>query len=141
MRTFGVKMYAAACACFSVHSGIRFFCRPYSAALSFPPRGMTGTSGYCFEYNLHLIKTPSHLNRESIHSSSGEWYKRLVGGCLLLPDYARSDINRLSTEQPLLTGTRRAYRLVEGSFPSPDCHPPRNITSCRIHAILLPPWR
>ena len=36
-------------------------------ALSFPPRGVTGTSGYCFEYNLHLIKIPSHLNRESIY--------------------------------------------------------------------------
>ena len=28
---------------------------------------MTGTSCYCFEYNLHLIKIPSHLNRESIY--------------------------------------------------------------------------
>jgi len=48
---------------------LRFFCiyRPYSAALSFPPRGVTGTSCYCFEYNLHLIKIPSHLNRESIY--------------------------------------------------------------------------
>ena len=26
---------------------------------------MTGTSGYRFECNLHLIKIPSHLNRES----------------------------------------------------------------------------
>ena len=31
------------------------------------PRGVTGTSCYCFEYNLHLIKIPSHLNRESIY--------------------------------------------------------------------------
>ena len=29
----------------------RYFSRPYSAALFFPPRGVTGTSGYCFEYN------------------------------------------------------------------------------------------
>ena len=48
----------------------RFFSRPYSAALSFPPRGVTGTSCYCFEYNLHLIKIPSHLYRESIYSTS-----------------------------------------------------------------------
>ena len=46
----------------------RFFSRLYSAALSFPPRGMTGTSGYCFEYNLHLTKILSHLNCESIYS-------------------------------------------------------------------------
>ena len=26
-----------------------------------------GTSGYCFEYYLHLIKIPSHLNRERIY--------------------------------------------------------------------------
>ena len=45
----------------------RFVSRPYSAALSFPPRGVTGTSCYCFEYNLHLIKISSHLNRESIY--------------------------------------------------------------------------
>ena len=45
----------------------------YSAALSFPPRGVTGISCYCFEYNLHLIKITSHLNRESIrcHFSYG----------------------------------------------------------------------
>ena len=49
----------------------RFFSRPYSAALSFPPRGVTGTSCYCFEYNLHLIKIPSHLNRESIYRELG----------------------------------------------------------------------
>ena len=35
---------------------------------SFPPEGVTGTSGYRFEYNLHLIKIPSHLDRESIYS-------------------------------------------------------------------------
>ena len=46
----------------------RFVSRPYRAALSFPPRGVTGTSCYCFEYNLHLIKIPSHLNRESIYT-------------------------------------------------------------------------
>ena len=45
----------------------RFFSRPYSAALSFPPRSVTGTSGYRFEYDLHLIKIPSHLDRESIY--------------------------------------------------------------------------
>ena len=33
----------------------------YSAVLSFPPRGVTGTSCYRFEYDLHLIKIPSHL--------------------------------------------------------------------------------
>ena len=46
------------------------FCisRPYSAVLSFPPRGVTETSCYCFEYNLHHIKIPSHLNRESIYT-------------------------------------------------------------------------
>ena len=36
------------------------------AVLSFPPRGVTGTSGYRFEYDLHLIKIPSHLDRESV---------------------------------------------------------------------------
>ena len=30
---------------------------------SFPPEGVTGISGYRFEYYLHLIKIPSHLNR------------------------------------------------------------------------------
>ena len=45
----------------------RFFFRSYSAVLSFPPRGVTGTSGYRFEYDLHLIKIPSHLDRESIY--------------------------------------------------------------------------
>ena len=29
-----------------------------------PPEGVTDTSGYRFEYNLHLIKIPSHVNRE-----------------------------------------------------------------------------
>ena len=29
---------------------------------------MTGTSGCRFEYDLHLIKIPSHLDRESIYS-------------------------------------------------------------------------
>ena len=41
---------------------------------SFPPEGVTGTSGYHFEYNLHLIKIPSHLNRESIYNQwNGKW--------------------------------------------------------------------
>ena len=31
----------------------------------FPPEGVAGTSCYRFEYNLHLIKIPSHVNRES----------------------------------------------------------------------------
>ena len=43
----------------------RFFSHWYSVALSFPPRGVTRTSCYCFEYNFHLIKIPSHLNREA----------------------------------------------------------------------------
>ena len=42
---------------------------PYSAVLSFPPRGVTVTSGYHFEYDLHLIKIPSHLDRESIYKA------------------------------------------------------------------------
>ena len=48
----------------------RFFSYLYSAALSFPQRGMTRTSCYRFEYDLdlHLIKIPSHLDRESIYS-------------------------------------------------------------------------
>ena len=46
----------------------RFFSRPYSTLLSFPPRGVTGTSSYRFEYDLHLIKIPSHLDRESIYN-------------------------------------------------------------------------
>ena len=37
---------------------------------SFPPEGMTGTSGYHFEYSLHPIKIPSHLDRESYKSTS-----------------------------------------------------------------------
>ena len=36
---------------------------------SFPPEGVTGTSGYRFEYNLHLIKIPSHINREITYTS------------------------------------------------------------------------
>ena len=32
---------------------------------------MTGTSGYHFEYDLHLIKIPSHLDRESIYNFCG----------------------------------------------------------------------
>ena len=39
----------------------------YSAVLSFPPEGMTQTSCHCFEYSLHLIEIPSHVNRESIY--------------------------------------------------------------------------
>ena len=35
---------------------------------SFPPEGVTGTAGYRFEYNLPLIKIPSHLNRESMYT-------------------------------------------------------------------------
>ena len=46
----------------------RFFSHSYSAALSFPPRGVIGTSCYHFEYDLHLIKIPSHLDRESIYT-------------------------------------------------------------------------
>ena len=38
------------------------------SALSFPPGGATRTSGYRFEYNLHLNKIPSHVNHESIYS-------------------------------------------------------------------------
>ena len=34
------------------------------------PEGVTGTSGYRFEYNLHFIKIPSHLDRES------QWFCR-----------------------------------------------------------------
>ena len=34
---------------------------------SFPPEGVTGTSCYRFEYNLHLVKIPSHLNLESMY--------------------------------------------------------------------------
>ena len=45
----------------------RFFSCPYSAALCFPPRAMIAISCYRFEYNLHLIKTLSHLNRESMY--------------------------------------------------------------------------
>ena len=37
------------------------------AALTFPPEGVTGTSCYRFEYNLHLVKIPSHVIRESIY--------------------------------------------------------------------------
>ena len=47
----------------------RFFSRLYSAALSFSPEGVTGTSGYRFQYSLHLIKTPSDVNRESTYSN------------------------------------------------------------------------
>ena len=36
---------------------------------SFPPEGVTETSGYRFEYYLHLIKSSSHLNRESIYTA------------------------------------------------------------------------
>ena len=32
---------------------------------SFPPEGVTGTSGYRFEYHLHLIKIPTHVDREA----------------------------------------------------------------------------
>ena len=52
----------------------RFFSRPYSAALSLPPRDMTGTSRYRFEYDLHLIKIPLHLDRESIYTLCPLWY-------------------------------------------------------------------
>ena len=31
---------------------------------------MTGNSGYRFEYYLHLIKIPSHVDRESIYTSN-----------------------------------------------------------------------
>ena len=42
--------------------------RPYSAALTFPPRGVTRTSCYHFEYDLHLMNFSSQLNHESIYT-------------------------------------------------------------------------
>ena len=45
---------------------------------SFPPEGATGTSGYRFEYYLHLIKFPSQLNRESIYTGSGHVPHQLI---------------------------------------------------------------
>ena len=47
---------------------------------SFPPEGVTGTSGYRFEYNLHLIKIPSHLNRESIYRWKMSMYTLVNSG-------------------------------------------------------------
>ena len=49
----------------------QIFFRLYSAALSFPPRGVTRTSCYRFEYDLHLIKILSHIDCESIYSGDG----------------------------------------------------------------------
>ena len=46
----------------------RFVSRLYSAALSSPPEGVTRTSCYRFEYNLHLSKIPLELNHESIYT-------------------------------------------------------------------------
>ena len=43
----------------------RDFAHSYSAALSFPSRDTNGTSGYRFEYNLHLIKILVRRIRES----------------------------------------------------------------------------
>ena len=48
----------------------RFFSCQYSATFSFLPRGVTGTSGYHFEYNLHLIKILACTICESIYRIS-----------------------------------------------------------------------
>ena len=45
----------------------RFFSCQYSATFSFLPRGVTGNSGYHFEYNLHLIKILARTIRKSIY--------------------------------------------------------------------------
>ena len=58
----------------------------------------------------------------------GGCFKRLVGGCLLLPDYVRSDTS-LSTEQPLLTGDRRCLPFAILHVRSP---------ATPFNAILLP---
>ena len=39
----------------------------YIATLSFKTRGVTGTSCYRFEYNLHLIKIPAGIICERIY--------------------------------------------------------------------------
>ena len=48
---------------------------------SFPPEGVPGTSVYHLKYYLHLIKIPSHLNRESINMPTH---------CSLVTQYLRS---------------------------------------------------
>ena len=40
-------------------------------------RGVTGTSCYRFEYNLYLIKIPSHINREIIYRKGARHICRL----------------------------------------------------------------
>ena len=47
----------------------QIFLSPVRCRTFFPPRRLTGTSGYHFEYNLHLIKIPSHVNREITYSA------------------------------------------------------------------------
>ena len=47
-----------------------------------PQEGVTGTSAYRFEYNLYLIKIPSHVNRESITTKAMQ-LKLITSGCLL----------------------------------------------------------
>ena len=49
---------------------------------------MTGTSCYCFKYDLHFIKIPSHVDRESIRFYS-YFHLRLNGAyyTLAIPEY------------------------------------------------------
>ena len=60
---------------------------------------MTGTSGYCFEYNLHLIKIPSHLNRESIYTQTVQGTdfgcQKLYLGPVLVPRFGLGVLGRL----------------------------------------------
>ena len=52
--------------------------RPHSAALSFLPEGVTGTSCYRFD-NLHLIKIPSHADRERKKSANSFITNQFIG--------------------------------------------------------------
>ena len=51
----------------------------------FLPEGVTGISSYRFEYYLHLIKIPSHLNHESIYTTVSSWIGILTLQLMSLP--------------------------------------------------------
>ena len=85
---------------------------------SFPPEGVTGTSGYRFEYNLHLIKIPSHLNRESIytryiinisiHAFLNFDYVYKSGGDIVMDQNSATEVIQLSQ----VKSTLRLFSLV-----------------------------
>ena len=73
---------------------------------------MTGTSGYRFEYHLHLIKIPSHVDRESIcHGNFVASFPPPVFDCIL---YAKTEGEGLGERVTCVTSGRREARQGGG---------------------------